>query len=105
MGRPEEWWRLLPLDPHAGALARELEAVRLVAHGLAGSRPLLMTIFSPLTLAYKLAGEQVAEHLRGHPAAVHGGLEIIARTTADFARAALEAGADGLFFATQLASA
>ncbi|MFN2168347.1 MAG: uroporphyrinogen decarboxylase family protein [Anaerolineae bacterium] len=102
--RPEEWRQLRPLDPHAGALARELEAIGLVAAGLAGSRPLLMTIFSPLTLAYKLAGERIVEHLRQHPAAVHAALEIVADTTARFARAALEAGADGVFFATQLAS-
>lgn len=100
---PEEWRHLPPLEPNTGALARELEAIRLVAAGLAGSRPLLMTIFSPLTLAYKLAGEQIVDHLRQHPAAVHAGLEVMARTTACFARAALEAGADGVFFATQLA--
>lgn len=101
--RPQEWRHLSPLDPHAGALARELEAVRLAAAGLAGSRPLLMTVFSPLTLAYKLAGERIVDQLRQHPAAVHAGLEVMADTTARFARAALDAGADGLFFATQLA--
>jgi uroporphyrinogen decarboxylase len=104
VGHPEEWRQLRPLEPGDGALARELEAIGLVAASLAGSRLLLMTVFSPLTLAYKLAGERIVEHLRQQPAAVHTGLEVVADTTARFARAALEAGADGLFFATQLAS-
>lgn len=104
VGRPAAWRHLPPLAPHAGALARELEAVRLVATGLAGSRPVLMTIFSPLTLAYKLAGEGIASHWRQHPADLHAGLEVIAHVTARFAQAALGEGADGLFFATQLAS-
>lgn len=98
-------WRRLPsLEPTRGALGRELEAIRLVAQGLKGEIPLLMTIFSPLTLAFKLAGEQVIEHLHQYPADLHAGLSTITWTTARFARAALESGADGLFFATQLAS-
>jgi uroporphyrinogen decarboxylase len=101
---PRAWRRLPELDPEEGALRRELEAIRLVAAGLGGEVPFLMTVFSPLTLAYKLAGEQVVTHLREHGGDLHAGLAIIARTTARFARAALGAGADGLFFATQLAS-
>jgi uroporphyrinogen decarboxylase len=101
---PAAWRRLSPLEPTAGALGRELEAIRLVARGLAGRTPFLMTVFSPLTLAYKLAGEVVVEHLRQDPADLHTGLAILAETTARFAQAALAAGATGLFFATQMAS-
>jgi uroporphyrinogen decarboxylase len=101
---PADWRRLFPLDPSSGALGRELSAIRLVADETAGETPFMMTIFSPLTLAFKLAGERVVDHLRHHPADLHAGLEIIAQTTARYARAALDAGADGLFFATQLAS-
>jgi uroporphyrinogen decarboxylase len=101
---PEDWGRLSTLDPTAGALGRELAAIRLVADGLAGKTPFMMTVFSPLTLAFKLAGERAVEHLRRHPADLHAGLEIITQTTARYAQAALDAGADGLFFATQLAS-
>jgi uroporphyrinogen decarboxylase len=100
---PTDWRRLPSLEPTAGALGRELEAARLVAESLSSEIPFLMTVFSPLTLAFKLAGERVIAHLREHPADLHAGLETIATTTARFAQAALEAGADGLFFATQLA--
>lgn len=101
---PRGWRRLPRLEPTVGALGRELEAVRLVAEGLGGETPFLMTVFSPLTLAFKLAGEGVIVHLREHPADLHAGLQVITETTIRFARAALEAGADGLFFASQLAS-
>ncbi len=104
VARPAEWQDLPPLEAHAGALARELEAIGLVVAGLAGPRPVLMTIYSPLTLAYKLAGERIVGHWQQHSADLHAGLETIAQTTTRFALAALEAGADGLFFATQLAS-
>jgi uroporphyrinogen decarboxylase len=101
---PEGWGRLPLLAPSAGALGRELEAIRQVVRGSKGEAPLVMTIFSPLTLAYKLSGDTVIRHLREHPNALHRGLEIIAETVVGFADAALKAGADGLFFATQLAS-
>jgi uroporphyrinogen decarboxylase len=104
VAKPAEWRRLAALDPARGALGRELEAIRLVAAGLGGETPLVMTIFSPLTLAFKLAGEAVIAHLREHPLDLHAGLETMGLITARFARAALDAGADGLFFATQLAS-
>ena len=101
---PADWRRLPALEPTVGALGRELKTVRLTAEGLGGETPFLMTVFSPLTLAFKLAGEGVVAHLREYPAELHAGLETISATTTHFAQAALSAGADGLFFATQLAS-
>ena len=104
VAKPGDWRRLTILQPSSGALGRELRAIRLVADGLQDGTPLLMTVFGPLTLAYKLAGDAVVEHLREHPRELHAGLETLAATTALFVLAALEAGATGLFFATQLAS-
>lgn len=101
---PAAWHHLPALEPMAGALGRELAALRLVVAGLGGKTPCLMTVFSPLTLAFKLAGDSIIGHLREHPADLHAGLTTIAKTTASYAQAALETGADGVFFATQLAS-
>jgi uroporphyrinogen decarboxylase len=99
-----DWARIRPLDPGAGALGRELEAVRLIARGRDDDAPVLHTIFSPLTIARKLAGECLLDDLRTRPAAVLPALEAIAATVERYALTALEAGADGLFFATQTAS-
>jgi uroporphyrinogen decarboxylase len=104
VSQPADWRALPPLAPTDGALGRELDVIHHVLDGTHGQIPAMMTIFSPLTLAYKLAGAPLIEHLRHHPAALHSGLETIAQTTIQFARAALDAGAHGLFFATQLAS-
>jgi uroporphyrinogen decarboxylase len=100
-----DWARLAPLDPGAGALGRELEALRLTARGRADDAPVLHTIFSPLTIARKLAGERVAQDLADAPEALLAALAVIAQTVVRYAAAALEAGADGLFLATQTASA
>jgi uroporphyrinogen decarboxylase len=99
---PGAWRQLAPADLAAGALGREIEAVRLVAAELSDT-PFLMTLFSPLTLAYKLAGEAVVETLRTNPADLCAGLDVLTDTTIRFARAVLASGADGIFFATQLA--
>ncbi len=100
----EDWARIRPLDPGAGALGRELDAVRLIARGRADDAPILHTLFSPLTVARKLAGDRLVDDLRRDPAAVEPALDAITDTMARHARAALEAGADGLFFATQTAA-
>src|SRR3989454_8785989 len=100
-----DWARLKPLDPGAGALGRELEAVRLIRKGRADDAPILHTVFSPLTIANKLAGDRLVEDLAAAPDAVRAALEVITETTARYAAAALAAGADGLFFATQAANA
>lgn len=103
--RATDWTRLRPLDPGAGALGRELEAVRLIRKGRHDDAPILMTIFSPLTIATKLAGELTAQSIDAAPDALRAALEVITETTARYAAEALGAGADGLFFATQAASA
>jgi uroporphyrinogen decarboxylase len=99
-----DWARLRPLDPGAGALGRELEAVRRIRKGRPDDAPILHTVFSPLTIAAKLAGDALARDLAAAPDAVRAALEVITETTARYAVEALAAGADGLFFATQTAT-
>jgi uroporphyrinogen decarboxylase len=97
----EAWPCLRKLSPREGRLAREIEALAQAAAGLNGEVPILQTLFSPLTTAFKLAGDRVFAHLRQYPDLVEAGLAIIAQTTLDFARASLSAGAHGVFFSTQ----
>lgn len=101
---PEDWRELAALSVQEGALGRELQALKAIRAGLGqGDAPVLMTLFSPLTLAYKLAGDLVQDHLRSHPIDLHFALATIAETTVRFGVATLAAGADGIFFASQLA--
>lgn len=98
-----DWKRLPGLDVRHGFNGEMLTAVTLTRRGLPSDVPLLQTIFSPLTVAAKLSDDRVVGRLRDAPAAVHAGLRRIAEVTRAFAAASLAAGADGVFFATQLA--
>jgi uroporphyrinogen decarboxylase len=97
---------LQPADPRSGALGEQLEVLDLVRAGAGPETPIVWTVFSPLmVLAYLLPGgrPEVLESIRSSPEAVARGLDAIAETLAGYARACLEHGADGLFFATNLA--
>ncbi len=101
-----DWTRLRRLDVTSGTYGRELRALRLVRQEVGREVPVLATVFSPLTVAKTLCGEvAVVRYLREQPEALHAGLETIADVTAHFAAECLNAGADGLFFATQMACA
>jgi uroporphyrinogen decarboxylase len=105
----EQWLSLPRLDVNKGALRRELETIQHVARHLDGSAPFMMTVFSPLTIAYKLCGDKVSgqkivDHVRRSPRPLHAGLSLIRDVVIDYAAACLQAGASGIFFATQMAS-
>ncbi|HEY8477125.1 MAG TPA: uroporphyrinogen decarboxylase family protein [Chloroflexota bacterium] len=102
---PEDWRRLRPLDPRQGALGEQLQVLRMVREAVGDEAPILATLFAPSMLAAHLAGQETfVQHLRQAPEAVEAGLRTISATLQDFARACLENGADGIFYATQLAS-
>ena len=94
----QQWPELEQLDVTTGHLAMQLDALRLLSGELAGSVPILQTIFSPLNIAPKLAGELAFSDLRANPALFRQGLQIIAETTARFAVESIRAGADGILF-------
>ena len=99
---PGDWTRLEVLDPSAGVLGEQLEALRLVGDGLEGQVPFLMTVFTPLSIAARLvpSEETFLQHLREHPDSVTLALEVVTETFARYATACLDAGASGLFYAT-----
>ena len=106
--KAEDWSRLPKLDVNTGALRRELETIHHMATGLSGEAPFLMTLFNPLTIAYKLcgdrvSGERVLDYMRQSPRQLHAGMAIIRDALIDYAAACLKAGASGFFFATQMA--
>ncbi len=103
---PEDWRDLPALNPTEGFYGAVLEAIVALKYQLTeDDAPVLITIFSPLTIAHKLAGETLFDHLAHFPTDVHFGLATIAETTSRFADLTLEAGADGIFFASQLSQA
>jgi len=100
---PEDWRRLRALEPDRGVLGEHLKALRLIRDGLKGEAYFIMTIFSPLSIAKYLAGNQpgpVRESMARYRAALEAALDLISRVFAEYAQACLEAGAGGIFFAT-----
>lgn len=100
---PQDWYGLKPCSVEEGSLARELKGLRRLLDKVKGEEvPVIFTIFSPLTIANKLSGNTLRQHISdGHGQAVHAALKVISQTTCDMARAVLELGADGIFFAAQ----
>lgn len=103
--RADDWEKIRPLDLEKGALGRELTCLREVVQGRKDDAPVLQTIFSPLTIAKKLAGDaQFLADLRKRPDLIHRALDVITETMSRYAVACLESGGDGIFFATQVAA-
>jgi uroporphyrinogen decarboxylase len=98
---PDQWLDLPPLDVNSGCLGEQLKAFELTIQEIGGEAPVLMTVFNPLTTAFKLTGNPLYTHLRCHPEKLKAGLEVITDTIIRFSKASLKAGADGIFFATQ----
>src|SRR5262245_16068856 len=98
--------RLRPLDPRHGALGEQLAALATIRAGVGRDTPIIWTVFAPMmVMAYLLTGgrEQALSLMRTEPKAMDAGLAAIAETLAAYARACVEAGADGLFYATNIA--
>src|SRR6266542_1575555 len=104
---PAELARLQPADPTAGALGEQLQALRTIRAAAGPSVPIIWTVFSPLMIArYLLPGDaaQLLEIARTEPDALTVALEAIAETLVGYVRACLASGADGVFYATNLAT-
>lgn len=102
VSEPGDWTRIEVLDPSAGVLGEQLEALRLIGEGLESQVPFLMTVFTPLSIAARLAPseETFVRHLREHPDNVRHALEVVTETFVRYTNACLDAGASGLFYAT-----
>ncbi len=99
-----DWEKIAPLDSTNPVFVRELAALKLIRSKLGADVPILQTIFSPLNTAHNLAGERLFADLRAQPAALHRALAALTETTTRFALESLRAGADSIFFATQMAT-
>jgi uroporphyrinogen decarboxylase len=100
----KDWTTLPAVSLTDGALAEQIEVVRRVRSAVGPDVPVVQTIFSPLSMADKMSGGSLLEHLENDEDAVHVALGQFTQDVIAFARECLSAGADGFFFATQQAS-
>jgi uroporphyrinogen decarboxylase len=96
-------WAAITVRPHdRGAFAEQIEAVRMLRAALPADVPMVQTVFTPLAVLGEMVEEpgELRLHMRTQPNAVRGALEAVTATFRPLVRAYLEAGADGIYFAT-----
>ncbi len=99
-----DWKKIEPVPNDHPVILRERETIRRARAELGKEVPILQTIFSPLSCARTLAGERLIQDLREHPGEVMHALQHLGMTMERMARNSIDAGADALFLATQVAS-
>jgi uroporphyrinogen decarboxylase len=98
--RIEDWDRIQPLDVRKGALARQLDCLRMVLEQREPGTPVIQTLFDPITMARFLADEAYVVHLRRDPERVGRALQAMTETCVALTKAAIAEGADGIFLST-----
>ena len=99
--------RLPAADPREGALGEQLAALRLIRAAVGPEVPIIWTVFAPPMILPMLARggrEQAMGFLREAPRETARAFDVMAETLAEYARQCLAAGADGLFYATNVAT-
>ena len=93
------------LDLSQGAHGREAHAVRLIAEAVGREVAVFETVFSPLSIARTLAGSTRPCGICGRiPRRCTTAWRSSRTSTAEFVREVMAAGADGIFFSTQMAT-
>ncbi len=96
---PQGWYQLAQQDLSSGQLAQHLSALRHLQQHFCGSIPLMATVFSPLSQALNLAGQEgLNSHIEAAPEAVLAGLNTIARSTEAFVKNLVKLGLTGLYW-------
>lgn len=96
-----DWETLEPLDVNAGELGNQIRAVELIHKYAQDKVPTMATVFDPSMVADKISDKQLTLYADKHPGVLKSALDLITDVTIDFALAAIDAGADGIFLASQ----
>jgi uroporphyrinogen decarboxylase len=96
-----DWEVLEPLDVNSGELGQQIRAIELIQKYAQDKVPTMATVFDPSMVADKLSERPLTDYMDESPDVLETVLEMITNVMIDFARATLEAGADGIFIATQ----
>ncbi|MHA2225544.1 MAG: uroporphyrinogen decarboxylase family protein [Candidatus Hodarchaeales archaeon] len=96
----DDWETLEPVDPNTGEFGAQIKAVELIHQKVENEIPTIMTIFSPFMVAAKL-DPSLLEHLAQDENLLSNQISMLTKLMTEFAGSSLDAGADGLFVATQ----
>ncbi len=102
VGLPSDWEKIEELPLGSGVLAAELLTISQISKKLGKSVYKFMTVFSPLSIAGDLVGTeaQLVRDMQESPLLVQEALEEITKTFVRFSVDCLNAGVNGIFFAT-----
>lgn len=95
----EDWQTLESVSAGEGELSKQIETVRLIQKKLE-FLPKMMTVFSPLMVASKM-DPNLVRNIRSHPDTIVESMLILLEDIIEYAEAALDAGAEGIFLASQ----
>jgi uroporphyrinogen decarboxylase len=98
--------RISALNVHEGMLGLQLRVIRNLRAHFGPELPIFETVFSPIEIAHRLTTgrEALLKLIFQSPAAAHKLLNTITATFRDFCIECMNAGADGIFFATKWAT-
>lgn len=90
-----------PVDAGGGTFGEHLRALRLLLDEVRGGADVLHTIFSPLAVTAQLCGADATfrDLASANPDAAHAAIAAVTETLTAYARASIDAGASGIFFA------
>lgn len=103
--RSLHWTELRPIDPMRGDIAKQVEMLRLLGDAFAADVPFLAVVYSPLTQARQLAGENnLLRSMRQQPDRLKTGLNTLTETTLRFVDALRRnTKVSGIFYSTDYA--
>jgi len=96
----EDWKNVKQIDVRNGEFGNQIKAMKLINREVEGKVPTMMTVFSPFMVASQL-DKDVILHYRRDPELVGEQFKILVSAMTEFTKASLDAGADGIFLATQ----
>lgn len=95
----DDWETVESIDSGEGELGKQLKTVELISKELE-SLPKMMTLFSPLMVASKMDTNLVS-NIQKKPDLIKESLFTITDDIIEFAKASIDAGAEGIFLASQ----
>jgi len=98
---PEDWHKLDILSADTKNFSAQRSALDIIIKNLPDDGFVIDTIFSTFAYAEKLTGKKTMEHLKNNPKALHYGLEVIARSLANFVDSCRDIGLSGIYMALQ----
>ncbi|MHA1985491.1 MAG: uroporphyrinogen decarboxylase family protein [Promethearchaeota archaeon] len=96
----EDWKNVKQIDVQNAEFGNQIKAMKLINREVEGKVPTMMTVFSPFMVASQI-DKDIILHYRKDPDFVGEQIEIIVSAMTDFTQSSLEAGANGIFLATQ----